>query len=378
MASFPKHDPYAEALELEKSIKKQAFSPRYDSIRYRTMVTALHDCIQELALAGEFGKLAKIAQYSLDLLEPERPNGTRSYHHLKSSDLLHHIEMLPTHHDGLVSDISEDKALNMAVVRSIIKADFLESESMIGDLARITRALAENNDHVAWVALLAAVESQRDQYRLSIESIGRFDLDHISKHKDHFSPIKNAINKHKPGEVGWGTSEDTRVDSTELFDAMMVIGCQKSIPRILKVCWLEFKEPFMLQRNMQRYGFTPDEQYRKTLAGSVHMHEGRYRHVSTSYYQHELTGTNDLLPQREPMKPAILAEVLELDGKETPYGTVHFTPGKAGEVIDVTLKAALAKDTWEKVSKAYDVIPKRLLMKSHVYKGHMLCDDLGM
>ena len=134
----------------------------------------------------------------------------------------------------------------------------------------------------------------------------------------------------------------------------------------------------MLQRNMERYGFAPDDEYRQVLADSVHVSDSRYRHLATSYYLHELSRDETLLPQKRAMSPAILAEVIELDGKDTPYGTFHFKPGKIGQVIDVTLRAALQQDDWNKVSKDYDEIPRKLLMKSNVYKGRILCDELGM
>lgn len=378
MAAAPARDPYNEALELEKAIKKMAFNPKYDSVRYRAMVTAMRDCITELALAGEIGKLKHISEYSLDLLEPDASRGSKRYHYLKPSDLLHHIETLPTHQDALVSDISSDKTMNMAVVRSIIKADFLHSESMGLDCLRIGARLAENNDKDAWITFVRAVEKVSDGFKLATETIGRFNPEYLKENSKCFAPIKTIISKHKPSGFGWEVLDSKKIESKSLFDALMIIGCKKVIPEILKVCWLEFDEPFLLQRNMQRYDFTPDDQYRKTLGNAVHEAQGRYRHLATSYYLYELCREETLVQMRRPMSPAILAEVIELDGNDTPYGPVRFMPGKVGELIDVTLKAAMIHADWEEVHKTYSCLPERLLLKSNIYKGKKLSDELGL
>lgn len=370
-------DTYNTALELEKKIKSMAFNPRYESMGYRTLVTALRECITELALAGEIGKLKKIAEYSLDLLEPNASSGTKRYHCLKPADLVHHLETLPTHQDALVKDISNDHAKNKVVISSIIKADHLDSAGMGSDCSKIAGELAKVNDKDSWLRLVQAPDDTTECYRLATETIGLFDKAYLEANKRDFEAIWTIL-RHKPRDFGWGVTGTTEISSSDLFDALKIIGCKKAIPAILKVCWLEFKEPFMLQRNMTRYGFKPDDAYRQTLADALHMPDGKYRHLATSYYLHELCNDEPLLTPRVGMSPMTLLEVLYQDGAQTPYGTVSYLPGKIGEVIDVTLKAAMKSKDWDKVQKDYSILPEKFLMKSNFFKGRKITEELGL
>lgn len=376
MTETQAQETFDTALELEKKIKSMAFNSKYDSMGYRTRLTALRDCITELALAGEFGKVKKIAEYSLDLLEPKASSGSKRYHCLRPDDLLFHLETFPTHQNALVTDISIDHGKNKAVINSIIKADFLESGGMGNAWMSIVSQLAQVNDKASWLRVVTSAENEAECYRLATRTMGLFDKKFLEEHKADFQRIAKIL-RHKPNEFGWGAGS-TAINSEDLFEALMIVGCKAAIPAILKVCWLEFKEPFMLQKNMARYGFTPDDGYRKTLADGVHMPDGKYRHLATSYYQYELSRDEPLMLPRLPIPPEILLEVIEQNGAQTPYGEISYLPGKIGELIDVTLKAAMKSEDWDKVQKDYSIIPEKYLMKSKVFKGQKITEDLGL
>lgn len=378
MPSTQAQKTFDTALELEKKIKSMAFNPKYDSMGYRTRVAALRECITELALAGEMGKLKKIAEYSLDLLEPKASSGTKRYHCLRPADLLYHLETFPTHQNALVRDISTDLEKNRAVINSIIKADFLESGGMGNAWMSIVSQLAEVNDKESWLRVVSAAEDTAESYRLITRTIGLFDRTFLEKNKSDFHAIRPFL-QHKPNDFGWGAGS-TAISSEALFEALLIVGCKQAIPRILTVGWLEFQEPFMLQRNMARYDFTPDDAYRRRLANGVHMPDGKYRHLATSYYQYELCRDEPLLLPKLAVPPSVLLEVIEQDGAQTPYGAISYLPGKIGELIDVTLKAALTMNgkDWDSTQKEYSIIPEKFLMKSKFFKGQKLTDDLGL
>lgn len=367
---------YATALELEKSIKTMAFKPDYDSQCYRARIDALRECITDLALSGEIGKLKTISVYSLDLLEPHGSSGAKRYHRLKPADLSHHLQAIPAYQDALVNDISTDKAMNRVIVDAIIRANFLDSEGMLSDCQKIANGLARANDKDAWLALVQAPDTRSSQYLLVVRSIGLFDLTYLDEHKKAFSALRTIL-KQNPTTFGWGSGA-SMVNSEALFDALNVTGFNSAIFPILKLGWLEFREPHMLQRNMQRYGITPDDEYRKILADAIHVPDGQYRHLATSYYQYELSREDPLVEMRRPMSPATLAEVIDQEGRETPYGTITYAPRQIGNVLDLTFKAALIDHAWEQVKKMYSNIPEKILMKSNIYKGNKLSDELGL
>lgn len=367
---------YATALELEKSIRSMAFEPNYDSQCYRAKIDALRECITDLALSGEIGKLKTISVYSLDLLEPHGYSGAKRYHRLKPADLSHHLQAIPAYQDALVNDVSTDKTMNRVIVDSIIKANFLDSESMLSDCQKIANELARANDKDAWLTLVQAPENRSSQFLLVVRSIGLFDQMYLEEHKKAFAALGKILKKN-PVSFGWGSGA-SMVRSEDLFDALNITGFSSAILPILKLGWLEFREPHMLQRNMQRYGITPDDEYRKILADAIHVPDGQYRHLATSYYQYELSNKAPLVAMRRPMSPAILAEVIDQDGRETPYGKIQYAPKQIGHVLDLTFKAALHDHPWEQVKKMYSNIPENILMKSNIYKGNKLSDELGL
>lgn len=371
---------YAHALALVKSIKKMARSANYDSGEYRIRLDMLRDAMIDLAQNLEFGKLADLTQLSLDLLEPSGIRSSRSHHKLNTDDLVYHLQTFPTNLDALVNDISDNKQMNMVIVSSIVKSENVTKEGMGLEARDIARRLAAGNDKDAWMKLVDAPDNFETQYSLAAETIGLFNKAYLETHKNDFTAIAHVFD-YKPGDFGWG-SDENKIISEDLFDALKTIGCKHAIEHILKVCWFEFSQEYALQKSMRRYDFVPDEEYRRRLTQSAHhskAHLTKLQHLATSFYLHELSQPEDLLPLKENLEPALLAEIFDLNGVETPYGSFTFLPKQIGSLLDDSLRLSLKDEEWSIVEKRYsDKVPVKYLNMSSIYKGNRISNDLGL
>lgn len=371
---------YPHALALGESIKSMAFDPAYDPASYRARVVAYRDCMIQLAHELQFGQLAKVSQQSVNLLAPIQEDKVDEFYHiLRREDLAFHLTNLPAIPAGLIHDISTDKALNALIVESAMRSETLDEGMWIVSINAIAKGLAKVKDIESWLKLIHGVGSPKSQFDLVAKTLGLFDLEYLAAQESSHPKIMQFLDW-SPYEVVWHALRE-KISSTRLYDALHLIGAKDTILKILKVCWAEFHDEYALQKNMERYGVVPDHAYRLILASAVHATEyAQYRHLPTSYYMYELVHDRELCPIKAPMSAEILLEVIEMDGKDTPYGKVIFHKEMLGKLLDENFKAALKKraQDWSLVEKEYASIPREHLLKSNIYKGRMLGADLGL
>ncbi|MBI6882812.1 hypothetical protein [Pseudomonas putida] len=374
---------YDEAIWNAKAIKKMAFRKQYDSSEYRSRVDMLRDSWIELANAFELGKLAEVAQLAMDILEPKRSEtGQISHHKLSKEDLIHHIQTIPTLQDGLFLNISDDKTLNSIIVSSIRKSNGLRKDSLLRETYDIARSLARVNDIKSWIDLVTSLDNLNEEFELAASTIGLFDLDYIKQHKSEIIRVSPVFD-HTPRSFGWGVEGSaSKVDSRKLYDALDAIDCKPVILAILKVCWPQYRERFTLQEIMFRYGITPDDEYRKVLSDSAHASSsmgGQYENLAFTYFQYELSIPDPLIPLQKNISPQKLAEVIDFDGCETPYGKAKYLPEKVSALIDECIKLSLKESDWDSVRKTYEEsLSRDTLMRSKVYKSNLITAELGI
>lgn len=367
-----------------REIKHDAAIGDYDSQQFRACVDVLRDGMITLARDLEFGKLEKLIDYSKRLLEHQAGNGRWELHKLKPDDLLYFIQTFPTPAAQLQNDISADFRRNAAIIDSVVKSETYDKEGTILDFCEMAHALATLNDSNSWLKLVMSNPNAVKRLKIAMFSLSAFDPDFLKAHRDEFSEFAADLKAHyAPNDFAWKTG-DVTIDPDALFSALKTLGCDETIQKVLKVCWLMFKEPFTLQHTMQTYGLTPDADYRKHLAKSAHasdMNTAATVHLATSYYLYELSIPDDLPLCKSPISLKTVLEVLALNAAETPYGIFDYLPRKVGQFLDNMLHLATTapKADAHKVIKEYqDAIPEKTLMLSRFYRGHQLSNAMGL
>ena len=167
----------------------------------------------------------------------------------------------------------------------------------------------------------------------------------------------------------------------ELLYNLRAIGDVTATHSLISSGRQKFSKEFTLQRYISDFGFKPDDRYRSwaaMLSTSKHVSSGE-KHLPVSFFAYELSTDEPLCDFINAPQPALIKSVLELDGAETPYGKISLNHRKVGQFLDETFKLSL-KDLgdWDKVLKAYAGLGEDVLMKSNMYKGRRLTNDLGM
>jgi hypothetical protein len=367
-----------------KEIKRIVASDTYDSGDFRYCVDALRDGLITLARDLDFGRVAKLLKSSEGLLEYTDSNARWHAHNLKQDDLLYFIQTFPTPPQYLIKDISADVRVNNVIVDSVVRSQAYEVDGTVIDFNEMAYALASHNDHQAWLKLVLSSPNTVKGVKLAMNSLGTFDPEYLQAHRNDFDELVTNIRMaYTPNDFAWMLG-NRRIDSDALFAALKILDCGEKIEAILKVCWLEFSEPFTLQRIMKTYDLVPDPEYRGVLARAAHASDGNVaqtKYVATSYYLHELSIPDEICESKRLINVGIVKDVLSLDGAETPYGVFNYLPHKVGAFLDNVLKLAVEdqKGDVDTVCAVYkDAIPHKYLMQSGFYKGHTLSNALGL
>jgi hypothetical protein len=383
---YNENEVFLHADGARRIIKRMAASDDYDSQDFRACVDILRDGMKALANDLEFGLLERLLGWSRNTLEHADDTGRWHTHKLTSDDIVYFAQAFPTEPGYLLNDISADLRKNRVLVDSVVKSVFYGRERTVLDFNEMAYRLATHNDSESWLQLILSSppEQERETLKVAMNSLGCFDPLHLQEHRERFKNLSLIINAHyRPNDFGWLSGKRT-IDSDKLFTALQTIDCSNTIQSILKVCWLEFKEPFTLQRTMKAYNYTPDDEYRKYLALSAHAcesKEGAAPHIATSYFLHELSIPDDYFNTRRPLSMETIQEILALNGADTPYGVFHYLPHKIGKFLDNMIQMHVNENgaKLDAVLDAYRAaMPEKQLMLSGYYKGQILTEALGM
>jgi hypothetical protein len=383
---YDENEVFLHANMARREIKRMAASADYDSGDFRACVDILRDGIKTLANDLEFGKLEKILGWCRTLLEHSDDKGRWHTHKLASDDIIYFAQTFPTEPGFLLNDLSPDLRKNWVLVNSVVRSDFYGREGTSLDFYEMAIQLATFNDRESWLKLILSnpPEKERETLKVAMASLSFFEPTYLQQHRESFKDLSLIIQNHyRPTDFGWLAGKK-KIDSDALFTALQTLDCSKTIQSILKVCWLEFKEPFTLQRTMKAYDYVPDDEYRKHLAQSAHAGEskdGQAPHIATSYFLHDLSIPDEYFQTRVIISMESIQEILALNGAETPYGVFNYLPHKIGNFLDDMIQKH-ANEKGAKLEAVLDsfraAIPEKQLRLSNFYKGHLLSDALGL
>lgn len=369
-----------EAHKASIQIRRAAENGGMSSQEFRFKVDFLRDSIIELATRCEFGYVAELSNTSMRLLNQAALQNRSSKFKLSVEDMLYLINTFPSAPDGVTSYVSKDFEVNRQIVGSVVRSNRHSDTHFIADNFLLMLKLAKNGDIASWINLSQATLELPSQADLVVRTFSLFDTQLVSENRDKLGYLVESL---KNFNAGYFPDEymGEMVKYDNLLYNLKVAGDVAGTHSIIRSGRGKFTEEFTLQRYMADFAFEPDELYRSQASqwATARDVDPGHKHLGTSFFVYELSTELPVCRIGHTPKASLIKSVLELDGAQSPYGIISLNQRKVGQFLDETLKLAL-KDLgdWDKVVKTYQSLGENVLMKSNLYKGKRLTEDLGM
>lgn len=362
-------------------IKRAAESGREKSENFRFQVDFLKDSIIELASKLEFGYVAELSALSKHLLNQASLQNRKTRFKLSVEDMLYLINTFPCAPDGVINFVSSDFTVNKQIAQSVVRSNSHYDTHFISDNFLLMLRLARVGDLDSWIELSRHTLENHSNADLVLRTLSEFDILNVEENREKLRYLTEAI---KDFKAGYFPDEymGEKVKFQNLLYNLRAIEAISATHSLIHSSSFPYPGPFTLQQYITDFDFKPNEAYRRDAARratSPHV-DTESINLSNSFFAYELSTDEPLCQLDNTPSPALLKRILELDGSESPSGTIRLNPQKVGSFLDTTFIMAL-KDMngdWDKVIKEYRKIDEKTLMQSKLYKVRRLENELGM